>query len=81
MSDVAQAARLLIEARRTGNPLRELPDACKPRSADDVNAIIDAVTDQLNEFIGGWKIGFLYSPRQSPIICPLFISRHSTPRS
>jgi len=75
MSDTAQAARLLVEARRTGHPLRELPDSCKPKSADDVNAIIDAVTDQLNEPIGGWKIGFLYSPRQKPVICPLFDSR------
>jgi len=75
MSDIAQAAWLLVEARRTGHALRELPDACKPKSADDVNAIIDAVTDQLDEPIGGWKIGFLYSPRQKPIICPLFASR------
>lgn len=75
MSDIAQAAHLLVEARRTGTPVRELPDSCKPKSADDVNAIIDAVTDQLDEPIGGWKIGFLYSPRQKPIICPLFKSR------
>ena len=75
MTDIIQAARLLVEARRTGKPLRELPDSCKPTSADDVNTIIDAVTEQLNESIGGWKIGFLYSPRQKPIICPLFDSR------
>src|SRR5450432_4050921 len=75
MTDTAEAARLFVDARRSGRPLRELPESCKPKSADDVNAIIDAVTDQLDESIGGWKIGFLYSPRQKPIICPLFDSR------
>jgi hypothetical protein len=29
-------------------------DACKPNSADDVNAIIDALADQLDEPIGGF---------------------------
>jgi 2-keto-4-pentenoate hydratase len=75
MSDITEAARLLVEARRTGKPLRELPESCKPASADEVNAIIDAVTGELNEHIGGWKIGFLYSRRQKPIICPLFEAR------
>jgi 2-keto-4-pentenoate hydratase len=75
MTDITEAARLLVEARRSGRPLRELPDSCKPASADEVNAIIDAVTEELNEPIVGWKIGFLYSPRQKPIICPLFASR------
>src|SRR5436190_16937969 len=75
MTDITGAARLLVAARRSGRPLRELPDSCKPASADEVNAIIDAVTEELNEPIVGWKIGFLYSPRQKPIICPLFASR------
>jgi 2-keto-4-pentenoate hydratase len=75
MTDTGEAARLFVEARRSGKRLRELPESCKPKSADDVNAIIDAVTGQLDESIGGWKIGFLYSPRQKPVICPLFDSR------
>lgn len=72
---VAEAAGLLVEARRTGRPLRELPDACKPATAADANAIIDAITDQLDEVIVGWKIGFLYAPRQAPFLCPMFQSR------
>jgi 2-keto-4-pentenoate hydratase len=73
---VAEAASLLVEARRTGRPLRELPKACKPASAADANAIIDAITDQLDdEVIVGWKIGFLYAPRQAPFLCPMFQSR------
>ena len=72
---VRQAAQLLVEARRTGKPLRELPASCKPANTADVNAIVDAVTAQLDEAIGGWKIGFVYSPRQKPFICPMFRSR------
>ena len=72
---IAQAARLLVEARRTGMPLRELPAECKPSSVEEANAIINAVTSQLDESIGGWKIAFVYMPRQKPFICPLFNSR------
>lgn len=72
---VRQAARLFVEARRSGKPLRELPAQCKPASTADVNAIVDAVSAQLDEAIGGWKIGFVYSPRQKPFICPMFASR------
>jgi 2-keto-4-pentenoate hydratase len=76
---VREAANLFLHARRTGQPIPELPDACRPRNTDDVNAIVDAVTADLlasgEESIGGWKIGFVYSPRQKPMICPLFRSR------
>ena len=34
-----------------------------------------ATRDGAGETIGGWKIGFVYSPRQKPMICPLFDSR------
>lgn len=72
---VRQAAQLFVESRRTGKPLRELPPDCRPANTADVNAIVDAVTAQLDEAIGGWKIGFVYSPRQKPFICPMFRSR------
>jgi len=72
---IAEAAAILVEARQSGKPVRELPPSCKPVTAADANAIIDAVTGQLDEVIVGWKIGFLFSPRQVPFICPLFKSR------
>ncbi len=72
---IDQAAQLFVAARKTGIPIRELPPACKPLNTADVNAIIDAVTALLDEPIGGWKIGFAYSPRQRPYICPLFDAR------
>ena len=74
-TQVSQAAQLLVEARRTGKPLRELPPQCKPTNTADVNAIVEAVTRELGEAVGGWKIGFVYSPRQKPFICPMFRSR------
>ena len=78
-ASIAQAAQLFVDARRTRTPIGELPEACRPQNAADVNAIVDAVTERLvreqGETIGGWKIGLLYSPRQPPMICPLFNSR------
>ncbi|MEO7404335.1 MAG: hypothetical protein ABIU95_11760 [Burkholderiales bacterium] len=75
VANIEKAAQLFVAARRTGRPFRELPDECKPTNTADVNAIVDAVTRELNEAIVGWKIGFVYSPRQKPYICPLFESR------
>jgi 2-keto-4-pentenoate hydratase len=72
---VAEAARLLLEARRTGKPLRELPDECKPASAAETNAVVDEVTRQLGEPTAGWKITFLYKPREKAIRAPIFASR------
>ncbi len=73
---VAEAARLFVEARRTGRRIRELPVECKPATAADANAIIDAVTAELTEErIVGWKIAFLFMPRQVPFLCPMFASR------
>lgn len=76
---VAEAARHFLEARRTGNRIAELPERCRPADTVDVNAITDAVTEELvahdGEVIGGWKIGFTGSPRQVPMICALFESR------
>lgn len=72
---VDAAARLLVEARRTGKPLSELPDDCRPVTAADANAIVDAVTRTLGERIAGWKITFLYKPREKPFRAPLFAAR------
>ena len=76
---IGQAAQLFVAARLTGTRIPALPESCRPITTDDVNAIVDAVTAEMTakhgETIGGWKIGFVYSPRQKPMICPLFNSR------
>jgi len=74
-SKVADAARLLIDARRSGTPIKELPQECRPVVAADSNAIVDEITRQLGEQIAGWKITFLYKPREVPFRCQLFASR------
>lgn len=78
-SVIQRAADLFVQARRSGVPIAHWPAECKPANAAEVNAIVDAVTrrlvDECGETIGGWKIGFLYSPRQEPMLCPLFNSR------
>jgi 2-keto-4-pentenoate hydratase len=69
---ISEAARLFVEARRTRVPIRELPPECRPANTDEANAIVREVTRRLALPIGGWKITFLYKPRQRPIIAPLF---------
>lgn len=51
-----EAARLLCAARG-GPPLHELPPHCRPQSDGDAYEIQEAVTRQLGETIGGWKVG------------------------
>jgi 2-keto-4-pentenoate hydratase len=75
VSKVAEAAGLLIEARRTGHLIEELPQHCRPVTAADSNAIVDEITRQWGEPIAGWKISFLYKPREVPFRAPLFASR------
>lgn len=72
---VEKAARLLAEARRTGQTIKELPEDCRPAVAAESNAIAAEITKQLGEEIGGWKITFLYKPREVPFLCHLFKSR------
>ncbi len=69
---IDEAAALFVQARQTGKKIRELPDGCRPHSTADANAIIREVTRRLNKPIGGWKITFLFRPREEPIIAPMF---------
>jgi 2-keto-4-pentenoate hydratase len=57
MSDrtISKAARLLIEARRTGVALAELPADCRPKNVSEAHAVQDEVNRELGEPIGGWK--------------------------
>lgn len=69
---IERAAQLFVEARQGVTRLHELPSECRPASAEEANAIIREVTRQLGLAIGGWKITFLYKPRQKPLIAPMF---------
>jgi 2-keto-4-pentenoate hydratase len=67
-----EAARLLAEARRTGVPIKELPQEIRPLVAADSNQIADEVTKILGHDIAGWKITFLYKPREIPFQAPIY---------
>lgn len=69
---VAQAADLLVTARRTGKLLDALPDSCKPQTLADAFAIQDAVVAALGESIAGWKVAIVDgSTVRAPIMASL----------
>jgi 2-keto-4-pentenoate hydratase len=72
---IAKAGRLLAEARISGVPIERLPEDCRPASVAEANAVGDATAALLGEPLGGWKISFLFKPRQAPWLTPLFASR------
>ena len=47
---IAEAARLFIEARRTGQLLDALPASCRPQTVVDAHAIQEATIAGLGEF-------------------------------
>jgi 2-keto-4-pentenoate hydratase len=59
----------LLDARRTGNTLTDLPANLQPQTLDEAYAIQDRVIAALGE-IGGWKIG-APSPDAIPMYAPM----------
>jgi 2-keto-4-pentenoate hydratase len=66
----ARAATLLIEARKSGNGLAELPVDCRPDGIDQAYAIQDVVALRLGP-IRGWKTG-APGPEAEPAYAPIF---------
>lgn len=54
-TDIAEAAALLVAARRTRARIDLLPESCRPRSVADAHAIQDAVTAALGTAVGAFK--------------------------
>src|SRR5947208_1538447 len=52
----SRAAMLLVEARRSGKGLAEIPADCRPQSEAEAYAIQDAVAQRVGP-IKGWKTG------------------------
>jgi 2-keto-4-pentenoate hydratase len=52
---IAEAARLLVAARRSGERPAELPGRCRPSSVGEAHAIQDAVATELAERVGAFK--------------------------
>ena len=51
----AQAALLLVQARRSMQPIAGLPEACRPASVTDAHEIQDATTVALGKPVGAFK--------------------------
>jgi 2-keto-4-pentenoate hydratase len=56
---IDKAAALLVEARRTRQPLARLPEDCRPATLEEAFAIEEATVVQLGDRIAGWKVARL----------------------
>ena len=54
---VAKAVAYLVDAFSIGNPLPELPEACRPRTLAEAYAVQAALVETLGIQTAGWKIG------------------------
>lgn len=70
---IAEAARLLARARRSGEPLERLPEFCRPRDAAEAYAIEIALLDEIGDSLAGWKVAL--SPTDGLLIGLLARSR------
>lgn len=66
---ILDATNALLDARRTGHLLTDLPTALQPQSLDDAYAIQDRIAAAFGD-IGGWKIG-APSPDATPMYAPM----------
>ncbi len=68
-TELLQAADLLLDARRTGECLSDLPEALRPMDLDEVYFVQDRLAFSYGA-IGGWKIG-APSPEATPMFAPM----------
>jgi 2-keto-4-pentenoate hydratase len=77
--DIIKIADQFYNSRICGAKVEPFPEELRLVDTRDVNLVIEEVTSRLLrnniEEIAGWKIGFLYKPRQEPVICPIFKSK------
>ena len=69
-SQIEEAARLLLEARRSGKKLEALPEPFRPDSVEDGYAIQQTVARHLGA-IAGWKVG-APNTEATPLCGPIF---------
>lgn len=70
--EIAAAADLLVAARAGRVYLAGLPAELTPDTTVDMQRIIDAVTDQVDRPIRGWKAYCLYKPMNPPVCAPVY---------
>jgi 2-keto-4-pentenoate hydratase len=67
--ELMDAADLLLDARRTGIPIEDLPVELRPTTQDEAYFVQDTMA-QAYEEIGGWKIGAA-NPEATPAFAPM----------
>ncbi len=77
---VNQAARLLLDARRTGRSINGLPEDCSPRSLDESYAIQHAVIATLGARTAGYKLSIFPDGAiaVAPILAELIVGDGAT---
>ncbi|MGC2404700.1 MAG: fumarylacetoacetate hydrolase family protein [Acidobacteriaceae bacterium] len=69
MERLDQAAGLLLEGRRTLQPIDDLPPALRPKTLDEAYYVQDVIVRDLGD-VGGWKVG-ASSPEATPLYAPM----------
>jgi 2-keto-4-pentenoate hydratase len=64
-----QAAEMLLEARRTLQPVDELPPGLRPTTLEEAYFIQDVMLQALGK-VGGWKVG-ASAPDATPLYAPM----------
>jgi 2-keto-4-pentenoate hydratase len=67
--ELMEAADLLLDARRTGTPIADLPEALRPTTQAEACFVQDTLAEAYGE-IGGWKIGAA-TPEATPAFAPM----------
>jgi 2-keto-4-pentenoate hydratase len=68
-NELMEAANLLLDARRTGTPIADLPEALRPLTQDEAYFVQDQMAEAYEE-IGGWKVGAA-NPQATPAFAPM----------
>jgi 2-keto-4-pentenoate hydratase len=71
-----QAAELLLEARRTVQPIADLPPAMAPRTLEEAYYVQDLMLKAIGK-AGGWKVGAM-SPDGTPFYAPMPLDGFAT---
>jgi 2-keto-4-pentenoate hydratase len=64
-----QAAEMLLEARRTLQPIEDLPPGLRPKTLEEAYFIQDVMLQALGK-VGGWKVG-APAPDAMPLYAPM----------
>lgn len=67
--DLINAADVLMDARRTGHPIADLPKELQPTTLDEAYFVQDRMSWAYEE-IGGWKVGAA-TPDATPSFAPM----------